>query len=272
MRLAEQPHQPAEQISAQPHEPAEQIAAAPRLRFAVVGTRALARAAVPSAVLDLRLTRTGGSAVRSATIAVRVDIAAARRSYDEKTAGRLVELFGHPSRWGQTLGTLGWARATVLVGSFEEQVTVELPLALSYDFDVAANKYLHALRDGEIPLDLSFGGCVLYVHDGRIQAAPIPWDSEATCRMPVQVWRDAIDSAFPNSAWLRVERDVFERLRQYRATYALTSWEQALTALLDRADQSDGDRSEEDRGEGKQDRREGARGRRDCGEETAWTA
>jgi hypothetical protein len=221
---------------ASPVLPSQTAAAAPRLQFSIAGARALAGAAVPTAVLDLVLRRTDGSAVRSATLAVRVDIAAAGRAYDDATAARLVELFGDSDRWEQTLGTLAWARATVLAGAFASETVVELPLALSYDFDVAANKYLHALRDGEIPLDLSFSGSVLYVSDGRIQAAPIPWDSEARFRLPVRVWREAIDAAFPDSAWMRLRRDVFDRLYEYKAARSLTSWDDTLVALLARAD------------------------------------
>jgi len=212
-----------------------ELAAIPELKFGVEGGRALAGAAVATVVLDLVVERTGGRPVRSATVGVRVDIACARRAYDPATEARLVELFGEPERWGTTLGTLGWARATVLLGPFDERTTVELELPLSYDFDVAANKYLHALRDGEIPLDLMFSGSVLYDVGGRIQAAPIPWDREASHRLPVSVFREAMDAAFPDSAWLRVRSDVFDRLYAYRAERSLPSWERALEALMEEA-------------------------------------
>lgn len=212
-----------------------ELAAIPELEFAVTGASALRGAAVPTVTLDLELRRTRGAAVRSATLGVRIDIASARRAYDRDTEARLADLFGDPERWGTTLRTLGWARTTVLVGPFDDVSHVELPLGLSYDFDVAANKYLHALRDGEIPLDLMFTGSVLYDAGGRIQAAPIPWDREATYRLPVSVWREAMDAAFPGSAWLRLRRDVFDRLNAYRAGRALPSWEAAIEALLEEA-------------------------------------
>lgn len=201
----------------------------PELRFSVVGAEAVARAAVPTIVLRLAVE---GGPVRSATVGVRIDIAPARRAYDGETEARLVELFGEPERWGTTLHTLGWARTTVLVGPFDERTTVELPVVCSYDFEVAAAKYLDALRDGEIPLDLMFSGSVLYDAGGRIQAAPIAWDREATYRLPVRVWREAMEAAFPESAWLRLQRETFDRLYEYRARRALTSWEATIDALL----------------------------------------
>jgi hypothetical protein len=212
-----------------------ELAAIPRLTFAVTGAHAPPNAAVPTVVLSLVLERAAGAPVRSATIGVRVDIAAARRSYDAATQERLAELFGEPQRWGTTLRTLGWARTTVLAGPFDERTTVELPLPVSCDFDVAANKYLHALRDGEIPLDLMFTGSVLYDADGRIQAAPIPWDSEASFRLPVRVWRDAMKAAFAGSRWLRLREDVFDRLYAYRAGHSLASWEDTVGVLLEEA-------------------------------------
>jgi hypothetical protein len=212
--------------------PQADAGAIPQLRFSVEGGEPLAHAAVPTVVLALTVERTGGHPVRSATIGVRVDIAPARRAYDAETEGRLVELFGTPDRWGTTLRAIGWSRTTVLAGPFHDRATVELPLPCSYDFDVAAAKYLDALRDGDIPLDLMFSGSVLYDSGGCIQAAPIPWDREATFRLPVRAWRTSMDAAFGDTAWLRVPRDTFDRLSAYRAHNAYTTWEAAIDSLL----------------------------------------
>lgn len=209
-----------------------ELAAIPQLGFSVEGAEALPRAAAPTVALRLAVSRVAGAPVRSATVGVRVDIAPARRGYDEAAERRLAELFGPPDAWGTTLRGIGWARTTVLVGPFDDRTVVELPLPCSYDFEVAAAKYLEALRDGEIPLDLMFSGSVLYDAGGRIQAAPIGWDREATFRLPVAVWREAMDAAFGASAWLRLRRDTFDRLYAYRAQRALTSWEAAIESLL----------------------------------------
>jgi hypothetical protein len=208
------------------------LAAIPELRFSVTGAHALAGAAAPTVVLRLAIERTAGAPVRSATVGVRADIAPARRAYDDATEARLVELFGPPAGWGTTLRGIGWARTTVLVGPFDERTAVELPLPGSYDFDVAAFKYLHALRDGEIPVELQFSGSVLYEVDGRIQAAPIPWDREASGRLPVRVWREAMEAAFGDSAWLRLPRDTFDRLYAFRAQRGHATWEATIEELL----------------------------------------
>jgi hypothetical protein len=42
-----------------------------------------------------------------------------------------------------------------------------------------------------------------------------------------------MDHYFPNSAWLRLDREAFERLVAFRARGALTSWEAVVDALLE---------------------------------------
>ena len=44
--------------------------------------------------------------------------------------------------------------------------------------------------------------------------------------MPVEVWRETMDLYFPGSAWLRLDRETFERLYAYRARKVLPSWEE----------------------------------------------
>ena len=61
----------------------------------------------------------------------------------------------------------------------------------------------------------------------------IGWDREAEYALPVSVWRETMDRYFPGSAWLRLDRDTFDRLYAYRARHALPSWEHALDRLLD---------------------------------------
>lgn len=208
----------------------------PQLEFAVADARALARAAVPTIALTLAIEKLGGPPVRSLTIGVRVDIAPARRPYDEREQARLTDLFGASDQWEGTLGALPWARTTVLVGAFSERVTADAAVSCSYDFDVAAAKYLHALEDGVIPLELMFSGTILYDGErGGVQAAPIPWDRDASYRLPVALWREAMRSVFGDSAWLRLPRATFEQLCAYRRQLGVPDWGTAIESLLGEA-------------------------------------
>jgi hypothetical protein len=208
-------------------------ATVPRLEFAVTGARALPRAAVPTIALGLGIELLDGPPVRSLTVGVRVDIAPARRVYAEDEEERLGELFGTPDQWDASLGALPWTRTTVLVGPFSEGTKIEAPLPCTYDFDVAAAKYLNALGDGEIPIELMFSGTILYSDEERgVQAAPIPWDHEATFRLPVATWREAMRTSFGDSAWLRLPRPTFERLCAYRRRLGARDWQETIESLL----------------------------------------
>jgi hypothetical protein len=41
-----------------------------------------------------------------------------------------------------------------------------------------------------------------------------------------------MDTYYPNSAWLCLRRDVFERLYEYKRCHGIPTWEQALEGLL----------------------------------------
>jgi hypothetical protein len=41
-----------------------------------------------------------------------------------------------------------------------------------------------------------------------------------------------IDHYYPNSAWLYLRRDVFDRLYQYKVRHGIPSWEQVIEHVL----------------------------------------
>lgn len=208
------------------------IGPAPELAFSVEGVEADRFAAVPTLAFRLRAERVGGGAVRSIALNVQVRIAATRRSYDAAEEERLVELFGRSEQWSTTLRSIPWVNTTINIPAFTDATVVELPVTCTYDFEVTSAKYLHGLRDGEVPLELLFTGTVFYAEDGQLRVAHIPWESEAEHRLPVAVWREAMDRHFGNSAWLRLSRDSFDRLYAYRTRGSFLSWEDAIEALL----------------------------------------
>jgi hypothetical protein len=206
--------------------------AAPELGFTVLGCEPLHHAVAPTLRFSLAVDA-GGAAVRSIMLEVQIRLAATQRGYSEAEQAQLGDLFGAPHRWGDTLRGLLWTHATVVVPPFEGATVVDLPVPCTYDFDVAAAKYLSGLEDGDIPLELMFSGTVFYVGaGGGLQINRISWNAEAAHRLPVRVWRATMDHYFPDSAWLRTNRETFERLVAFRASRALTSWEAVFDALL----------------------------------------
>ncbi|HYI36679.1 MAG TPA: DUF6084 family protein [Thermoleophilaceae bacterium] len=207
-------------------------AAGPRLTFSVEEGGVLEPSAVPTLRFALRI-GSGGVPVRSVALNVQLRIAATRRTYSDRDEDNLAELFGHREQWKTTLRSLHWTNVALQVGPFTDVTTVELPVTCTYDLEVTGTRYLHALQDGDIPLEFLFAGSMFYAGPGgALQVQPISWAAEAEYRLPVAVWRQMMDRHFPDAAWLRVRRDVFERLHAYRGRHALMTWEETFDSLL----------------------------------------
>ena len=202
----------------------------PTLEFAVESAEAVRFAAAPTVAFTLRIA--SDKPVRSLALNAQIRIAPARRRYSARDEERLAELFGPPERWGETLRTFRWAQTSVHVPPFDETTSVELAVPCTYDLEVATAKYFYALEDGDVPLELLFSGTVFFAEGGMLRTAQIPWDREATYRMPVRAWKDAMESHFRGSAWLRLRDDVFDRLVAYKSRHALPTWEATVDHLL----------------------------------------
>jgi len=207
--------------------------APPAVRFSIAGVDALHESALPTLRMRLRAEPPAGATILGLALAVRVRIAADRRRYDDAERERLGELFGAPEQWTRSLGGVPWTEASVNVPRFTSPATIDVPLPCTYDFEVASAKYLAALGDGAIPVDVLLTGTMYYAaDDGRLQAVRLPWDTDLTTRVPVATWRAAIDAAFPDAAWLRLRRGTFAALQAYRSRHAFTSWEETFASLL----------------------------------------
>jgi hypothetical protein len=207
--------------------------AAPELSFVVEDAHAERYSAAPSLNFTLRVERAGGGAVRSILLDTQIQIAARRRAYAQAEQARLLELFGTPERWSTTLRTLLWTRTTLVVPPFTDSTEVILPVACSYDLEASSASYLSGLQDGEVPLEFLFSGSVFYSGpDGMLQTTRISWDREAIYRLPVKVWREAMDRHFPGAAWVRLGRSAFDALGAYKAEHGCRTLEDAVERLL----------------------------------------
>jgi hypothetical protein len=200
--------------------------------FAVIDSRPTPYAAVPTLTIALRATAPAGEVIHSIALRCQIRIEPQRRRYGPEEETRLLELFGETPRWGDTLKPFLWTHVTAMVPGFTGQTEFELSVPCSYDFEVAAAKYLHALGDGEIPLLFLFSGTIFARDDGRLRVTQVPWDRESRWRLPVRVWRELMDGYFPNSGWLRLGRDTLDALLRYKADHALATWDDVMAALL----------------------------------------
>ncbi len=207
------------------------------LDFAVDGITVEPYAAIPTLCFALRLgNATPTVAIENVMLNCQIRIEPARRGYGAAEHERLADLFGAPERWGRTLQSFLWTHVNVAVAGFEQDCTVRLPVPCSFDFNVAATKYFAGLISGAAPLALLFSGSVFYRDFcDRLQIAQIPWSKEASCQLPVGLWRQMMDQYYPDSAWLSLPRALFEGISRYKRQQGLPSFEAALQRLLDAA-------------------------------------
>jgi len=203
------------------------------LRFSCAAARPEPYAAGPSVQLDLGIS--ADVPVHTVALRTQIRIEPRRRRYTAEEADRLSDLFGEPARWGETLNPLQLATVATMVPGFTGSTTVPLVVPLTYDLDIAATKFLHGLDGGDVPLLLLFSGTVFTGAPDRVQVGLVPWHEEATFRLPVAVWRAAMDAHFPDAGWVRLRRDTLEALRAYRSDRVLPTWDDAVDQLLKEA-------------------------------------
>jgi hypothetical protein len=207
----------------------------PDLTFKIESASVVPFAAVPVIAFQLHINNALASE-RIHTVALRcqIQIETTRRRYTPQEQERLLDLFGQPDRWGQTLRSMLWTHVNLVVPGFEGASTVvDMQVPCSFDFNVAATKYFDALSEGEIPLNMLFSGTVFYApEDSPLQVAPISWEQEARFKLPVKLWREMMDTYYPNSVWINLHRDTFELLYRYKMQHGIPTWEQALEKIL----------------------------------------
>jgi hypothetical protein len=200
--------------------------------FTCVGVRAEAYAAFPTLVFRVRITEPSPEGVHAIGLRCQIRIEPHLRRYDPTEVELLGDLFGDPTRWGDTLKPLQFANLSIMVPAFTGTTEVDVPVPCSYDLEVAAGKYFAALGEGEIPLLLLFSGTVFARAERGFSVGQVPWHCETRHRLPVSVWRELMDRYFPGSGWLRLRRDTLRELHRFKYERALATWDEALELLL----------------------------------------
>ncbi len=202
------------------------------LGIEVLDVRPQTHAAAPHLLFRLRITETSGAVVHALALRAQLKIEPQRRPYDGAERVGLEDLFGTPDRYPSTLKPFLWTHASTMVQGFRESTEVDFPVSCTYDFDVAATKYLHALEGGDVPLVLLFSGTVFTRGETGFAAEQLSWSLEASCRMPVATWRELMDLYFPGSGWIRLDKETISALARHRTARGLTSWEETVADLL----------------------------------------
>jgi hypothetical protein len=210
----------------------------PDLDFKVLGVEAAERGVAPLIHFKLGIVNnTPAEKIQSIMLHAQIQIQSPQRAYGGTEKEKLRELFGKPEDWGQTLRNRLWAHANCIVPAFIDRIEAVLAVPCSFDLNVAATKYFYALEDGEVPLLFLFSGTIFYFDsDGQLQIARISWEKECAWRMPIGTWREMMDRHYPNSAFVWLERGMFDRLYEFKRQHGLATWEQAIERLLPHSD------------------------------------
>lgn len=203
--------------------------------FTVLGVAPEPYAVTPILTARVGIAAIGEEPIHAIALRCQVRIDPLRRNYSDDEAAGLTDLFGTRERWATTQHTFLWQHTTAMVQGFTGTTEVELPLECTYDFEVSSAKYLHALREGVVPLQFLFSGTVFVQGTHGFSVQQVPWDREDRHNMPVSVWRDLISQHFPNTGWLRLDRDTVDALAGYRSAHGLLSQDEAIMSLLSQA-------------------------------------
>src|ERR1043165_2796890 len=162
----------------------------PDLSFNVEGAAPVPFTASPLLAFKLRVTNLDAEElIQTVALRCQLQIETTQRKHTSGEQERLLDLFGEPERWSQTLRAMLWTHTSAIVTPFQGSTVVELQVPCTFDFNVAAVKYFAGLEDGEIPLNLMFSGTIFYrAEDGALQVEQVPWDGEARYRLPGRVW------------------------------------------------------------------------------------
>jgi hypothetical protein len=201
--------------------------------FSVLDVTAVPHAATPTLRFHLHVDDPLGRAIHTIALTTQIQIDPARRTYDDVTRARLVELFGPPERWASTTQMFRWAHVSALVPGFTGATSFALDVPCTYDLEVAASKYFYSLTGGEVPLSFLFNGMVLYAGDGdRLQVAQVPWSCTARWRMPVQAWKAVMARYYPGGGWVRVQTETLDALAARKAEDGHHTFDALIAELL----------------------------------------
>lgn len=204
--------------------------------FEILEAEVVKFAASPTLSFTGHVTEPGGREVYTIALSTQIMIEPAKRSYDDATRARLIELFGEPERWSATTRNFLWSELDVLVPAFTGATAFRIPLRCTYDLELAATKYLYSLPGDTVPLLFNFTGTIFYRgEEGRMQIAKVPWNCSAHFEMPVAAWRTMAEHYYPGGGYARLSHETLDRLAREKAERGLTSFDATVARLLEEA-------------------------------------
>ncbi|MFD0364823.1 DUF6084 family protein [Nocardia sp. GCM10030253] len=203
------------------------------MTFAVLDMKPEPYAVAPILSARIGVAALGAEPVHAVALRSQVRIEPHRRSYTDEESAGLVDLFGPRDRWRDTQRSFLWMHCATMIPGFNGGTEVDLPMPVTYDFEVTGSKYLHALREGTVPLIFLFSGTVFIKGSSGFAVQQIPWDREDKFDMPISVWHDLVAAHFPNSGWVRLTKETLDALAAYKSSHGMLGFDDAVTRLLE---------------------------------------
>lgn len=197
--------------------------------FKIAGAGAKQHAASPTISFDVHVSST--ESVEAMVLRAEIRIEPQWREYDPEEQRLLDDIFGAPERWGTTLRALTWADVPAIVTGFNGETQTRIDVPCTYDFDVTATRFFHALSGGDVPVRMFFSGAIFYAGASGFWCERVPWSAEAAYRMPAGVWRDAMRACYGSDAVLRVKEETLQQLHRLRALSGALSWDALFERL-----------------------------------------
>lgn len=139
-----------------------------------------------------------------------------RRRYNPQEQQRLIELFGEPERWSQTLRPLLWENLTVSVPGF-------IGSTMHLRHQPGHHQVRLRPRRRRVSPQPALRRNRLSPGPRRPPGQQIPWSSEARYRLPLRVWKQMMDSFYPDGRWLYLRRDSFDSLYDYKTRHGIST-------------------------------------------------
>ncbi|MEO8453346.1 MAG: DUF6084 family protein [Gemmatimonadota bacterium] len=205
----------------------------PALALEVIGARFAPAAATPNLVFTLEVNDRADREIYAIALSCQVNIEPEGRRYDSEARLRLAQVLGEPR--SNARRRIMWMERDTLVSSFRGATAFDLPVPVTYDMEIAATRYFYSLSEGEVPLRFYFRGTVFYqAGEGALQMTPVPWETEATYRFPLALWKTMMARYYPNSTWIRLRPETLTGLLNHQSARGLASIDEAVVDLLRR--------------------------------------
>ena len=192
------------------------------LNFTVERAEPQPHAAAPLLIFKLRIAETvtaeEPTTIPAIALRCQIRIEPTRRRYEPGEEEKLLDLFGEPERWGQTLRSTLWTHASVVVPPFTGDT-----LSISPSPARSTSMWRRPSTSTRSKTARSRSACSSAARSFTptktdiSRSARSPGKKRRTFRLPVQVWKDMMELYYPNSAWLCLERDTFDRLYRFKS-------------------------------------------------------